>query len=421
MAVYKLFPVNDASIYSEFPLLNTGLDAMNEVRNVQSTEPGTTKNIRVFSVWNTEGATWSSNPLVWSVSDYVDYTNSSVVSRFLIKFEQNDIDYVLDNIVKDKNYDAHLISYIATAEGVAQEATLEVFPVAKSWINGTGMYADSPQVQDGVSWTKRNNNTNRSGFWETSSADFAQYVTASFYPSEPGGGEWYTGSTDPNLTLPSTQTFDIRTKKDLDVKVTDIVTTWYSQSKGVNPYTAIENNGLIVKWQDSLEWGYSILSQPDMKFYSSDTYTIYPPALEIRWDDYDYQTGSLEVIPTSQLYMSLDENPGEFYEDSINRFRINCRPKYPVRTYQTGSVYTDNFVLPSSSYYAIKDLDTNEYVVDFDKTYTRISADNRSSYFYVYMNGLEPERYYQVLIQTEVDNEVLVYKDRNFQFKVKNG
>ena len=419
MAIYRIFSSADASIYSEFPLMNTGLDSMNEVRNVQSTEPGTTKNIRVFSVWNTEGATWSSNPLVWSVSDFVDYTNSSVVSRFLIKFDQSQIDYVLDNIVKDNTYDAHLMSYVATAEGIVEDATLEVFPVAKSWINGTGMYGDKPQTQDGVSWTKRNNNTNSTGFWQTSS--ITPYVSSSSHPSEPGGAEWYTGSSDPNLSLPSTQEFGIKTKKDLDVKVTDIVTTWYSQSKGVNPYTPIENNGFIVKWQDSLEWGYSILSQPDLKLYSSDTYTIYPPALEIRWDDFDYQTGSLEVIPTSELYMSLDENPGEFYEESINRFRINCRPKYPVRTFQTGSWYTENYVLPSSSYYAIKDLDTNEYVVDFDKTYTKISADNRSSYFYIYMNGLEPERYYQILIQTEVDNQVLVHKDKSFQFKVLNG
>ena len=107
--------------------------------------------------------------------------------------------------------------------------------------------------------------------------------------------------------------------------------------------------------------------------------------------------------------------------DRINRFRINCRPKYPVRTYRTGSWYTENYVLPSSSYYAIQDLDTNEYVVDFNETYTKISADDVSSYFYVYMNGLEPERYYQVLVKTYVDNEVLVYKDRGFQFKVING
>ena len=119
--------------------------------------------------------------------------------------------------------------------------------------------------------------------------------------------------------------------------------------------------------------------------------------------------------------MTLDENPGVFYEDSINRFRVNCRPKYPVRTYQTQSGYTKNFLLPSSSYYAIKDLDTNEYVVDFDETYTKISADPQSSYFTVYMNGLEPERQYQILVKTFVGNEIIVYKDNNFNFKVQNG
>ena len=79
------------------------------------------------------------------------------------------------------------------------------------------------------------------------------------------------------------------------------------------------------------------------------------------------------------------------------------------------------FLLPSSSYYAIKDLDTNEYVVDFDENYTKISADPQSSYFTVYMNGLEPERQYQILIKTIVGNEIIVYKDNNFNFKVQNG
>jgi len=419
MAVYKLFATKDASIYSEFPLMNTGLDAMNEVRNVQSTEPGTVKTITVYNVWNTEGALWNSNPLLWSVSDFVNYSNSSVVSRFLIGFEQTDIEYVLDQIVKDKRWDAHFKSYVATAQGVEQQTTIEVFPVAKSWANGTGMYGDSPQTQNGVSWTKRNTNTNRTGFWETSS--FTDYVTASFHPQEPGGAEWYTGSSDPQLTLPATQSFDIKTKKDLDINVTDIVNVWYSSSKNIGSYTNIENNGFLLKLDDNTEYSYSILNTPNIRFFSTDTNTIYPPELEIKWDDFDYTTGSLNIVNDEEIFMSLDENPGIFYPDSINRFRINCRPKYPVRTYETGSWYTTNYLLPSSSYYAIKDLDTNEYVVDFDEKYTKISADPKSSYFTVYMNGLEPERYYQVLVKTQINSEVIVYKDRNFQFKVVNG
>jgi hypothetical protein len=83
-------------------------------------------------------------------------------------------------------------------------------------------------------------------------------------------------------------------------------------------------------------------------------------------------------------------------------------------------VYTNNFALPQDSYYAIKDLDTNEFIVDFDSNFTKISCDNNSNYFDVYMNGLQPERYYKILIKTTVNGSVLV-KDEDYYFKVVNG
>jgi hypothetical protein len=65
-------------------------------------------------------------------------------------------------------------------------------------------------------------------------------------------------------------------------------------------------------------------------------------------------------------------------------------------------------------------LDTNEYVVDFDNLYTKISADTSSSYFDIHMNGLQPERYYKILIKTTVAGTTLVL-DNNYYFKVVNG
>ena len=50
----------------------------------------------------------------------------------------------------------------------------------------------------------------------------------------------------------------------------------------------------------------------------------------------------------------------------------------------------------------VKDLDTNEYVINFDSTYTKISSDSTSNYFDIYMNGLEPERYYKILISSSI-------------------
>jgi hypothetical protein len=70
--------------------------------------------------------------------------------------------------------------------------------------------------------------------------------------------------------------------------------------------------------------------------------------------------------------------------------------------------------------YAIKDLDTNEFIVDFDPLYTKISCDSTGNYFDVYMNGLEPERYYKILIQTTINGNTIV-KDNNYYFKIVNG
>jgi hypothetical protein len=96
------------------------------------------------------------------------------------------------------------------------------------------------------------------------------------------------------------------------------------------------------------------------------------------------------------------------------------RPQYPVRVFQTSSLYVTNYYLPTSSYYAIKDLDTNEFVIDFDETYTKISADSEGNYFKIFMNGLQPERYYTILIKTNIDGETLIIDNDNY-FKVING
>ena len=124
---------------------------------------------------------------------------------------------------------------------------------------------------------------------------------------------------------------------------------------------------------------------------------------------------SIKKVP-----VDLDNNPGVYYSESINKFRLNVRPEFPPRTFKTGSLYTLNMVLPSSSFYAIKDLDTNEFVVDFDSEFTQISCDETGSFFTVYMNGLEPERYYNILIQTEIQGQTIVM-DENYYFKVING
>jgi hypothetical protein len=139
-----------------------------------------------------------------------------------------------------------------------------------------------------------------------------------------------------------------------------------------------------------------------MQFYSVDTNTIYPPQLEFKWRDYSsVLTGSAtsSIVNTTNLVSSLAENPGLFTPQSVNRFRFNVAPKYPIRTLDNIIFIYRNKLFTNSSYYAVKDLDTNEFVVDYDTTYTQLSSDSEGNYFDVYMNGLEPERYYKILLK----------------------
>jgi hypothetical protein len=390
MAVYKIFPLQDASMYSFYPFMNTGIDPIIEVGNL---------NVNI-------------NPV-------------PQVFRYLIKFDQSEINSIITNTVGDnKPFNSVLKAYIANAQGVIFDTELEIYPVSGSWSNGSGTYLDAPFTTNGVSWRSQNfSGSIASGAqpWNTNPATYSSYVTSSFSQSFEGGGTWYSGSSDinnPNIAV--TQSFKLRSDKDLKADVSDIVNVWYSSSNNVGSYTDIQNDGFIVKWEDIIEFNQADAIQPILQFYSVDTNTIYPPVLEIQWDDQLWDTGSLPPLTTADAFVAVDNNPGVFYSESINRFRLNVRPDYPVRTFMTSSVDTVNHYLPNGSLWALKDLDTNEFVIDFDSTHTKISCDPKSNYFDVYMTGLQPERYYKILIQTTVSGSTIV-KDDNYYFKVVNG
>ena len=278
---------------------------------------------------------------------------------------------------------------------------------------GTGRYPNRPQTQNGVCWTSRLSAND--GNWPTT---FQTYATASYQSNNPGGGTWYTGSAL-GLNVTQSQELSYSSDKDLNVDVTNTVLTWYSGSNSLGGFL---NDGFIVKQSESDEFVANRNYVTTIKYFSIDTHTIYPPELAMKWRDYDFNTGSSTntIIDTTQMVASLGNNPGTFNRGSIEKFRINCRPQFPQRVFQTASLYSINHYLPTSSYYAIKDLDTNEFVIDFDTNYTQVSADSESSYFTLYMNGLEPERYYQILIKTILGGETLILND-NYYFKVING
>ncbi len=383
MAVYKLFPIKDATVYSGYPTMNTGVDSLLEVTSEYPTT----------------------------------LTPSPRVARSLIQFDQKEIDDVIDNKISGASWSGSLKSYISVAEGINTNYTLNVYPISGSWYNGSGEYLDSPQTTNGVSWKFQDSEGTVA--WGVDNA--IPYMTSSYPSNQKGGGTWFTGSNNPSVnSVTGSQTFNLKTDKDLQINVTNPIKLFYSASKNMDGgYIRVNNDGFLLKWEDKIEFSPSQSIQPVLKYYSVDTNTIYPPTLELKWEDVSYNT-TLTEISTTDLFIGLDSNPGIFRSESINRFRLNVRPEFPVRTFQTESLYTTNFALPESSYYAIKDLDTNEFVIDFDNNFTKISCDNNSNYFDVYMNGLQPERYYKILIKTIINGSVIV-KDEDYYFKVING
>lgn len=384
MAIYKLFPEKDATIYSEYELKNTGIDEILEISLSRNAD----------------------NPTGQSGSAIVE------ASRMLIQFPNSGISSIIGSKI-NTTFKAYLKLYLAHASQIPLDYTLECFPISGSWNMGTGRYDNNPETRNGVCWEYRSNSG--SNAWATSS--FSTFVTASFinnaYQDRFGGGNWYTGSS--TLPVIATQSFSYITTKDIEFDITNTVLLHYSSSLGNG---GIVNNGLIIKSSNANEFNSNSLF--DLKYFSLDTHTVFPPHIEFRWDDSLFNTGSstYNVISDLNPVISLGNNKGEFKQNSIQKIRVYARDRFPTRTFQTSSIYLNNKYLPTSSYYSIIDMNSGETVFDFDNNYTKLSTDSVSNYFTLYMDGLEPERYYSVLIKSIIGGNELIL-DNDYYFKVK--
>lgn len=355
--IFKIFPEKSATIYSQYNLLNTGNDEILEVSNQLS--------------------------LLTASSGIAD------VSRILIQFPSSSVSASLATI-GNTNFKVYLRLFLASASASPIDYTLFCFPISGNWTRGTGYYSSIPQTQDGVSWKNINSNTQ----WSTSSLGQA---TASFQNGNPGGGNWFTSS-----LYVTSQSFNNLSDKDILLDVTTMI-------------SASIGNGMIIKHSPTIEFLTSSLNS--LKYFSANTHTIYPPCLEFRYNDHSFTTGSSTLVTNDQVVVTLANNKGEFQNNSKQTFRLYARDKFPQRQFTTGSVYLNNKILPSQSYWALKDAHTEEIVIDFDSAFTVLNSDGTSSLFILDMSALEPERYYKVLIKSIIGSEVLIF-DNQYNFKV---
>jgi hypothetical protein len=377
MAIYRIFPDADTFIFTENVTGNAGLDEINEIGGYPVAGIGQS-------------------------------------SRLLIKFKTSDIQNVINNKIGNRTFQSKLHLYLASAYELPQSYSLFAYPVYDSWKPGVGKYGDVPVDTSGVSWSYPQGYASVETKWSLPSNGATPTNVTGSYPTSGslgygGGGAWYTGSN--GLNLEAEQVFQVSQEHDVDINITNAVKLHYSQS--------ISNNGYIVKLNDDLE--FNTTSSIRLKYYSADTNTIYPPYLEFQWDDSVYSTGSLSILSTDQSSISITNNKGKYVDEGKQRFRLKARPKYPTRSFTTSSAYTVNYALPTASYWGLRDEFTEEMIIPFNTGSTKISCDSTGPFFDIYMDGLQPERYYRILIKTELDGTNTVV-DNNSTFKVvRNG
>ena len=130
-------------------------------------------------------------------------------------------------------------------------------------------------------------------------------------------------------------------------------------------------------------------------------------------------SSSLQPMQVSNPFITVVKIPEKVKNNQIIKVKVFGREQYPLKNFQRLPQFSQFLTpqyLPSGSYYAIKDNQTEEIILDFDDN-TRISCDLNGSYFMLDTSGLPQERYFKVLIKIEQSSSVYIIDDGSI-FKV---
>ena len=389
---YFEYPTVDTTIYegSVTSSINTGLDEILEVR----------KNV------NSSGT-------------IVD------ASRILIKFDIGG--YISSSVqsgIIPSSAKYYLNLYDARSKELSTTNTLFAYNISGSWVGGTGRVDRDPALSDGASWKYRDNDTTQT-----------QWLSG----SDTQGGTWWTSSLSGQYSHEASFTLDHETT-DVRMDVTGLVKNQiYSGS-------TYGQNGFIIKrlntptssskfstFDPTTATGSAEGSSDPLGhliYFSRETHTIYPPKLEVEWDDSSWNTGSLSALGSTdldRLKVYFNNLKPEYKEKSKVKFRITGRELYPTRGFDTTPAALTVKYLPSGSqsigqgtYYSVKDAETEDTIIPFG-TGSIVSCDSTGNYFNLWMDGFMPERGYRFLIKVVSGsgaNQTSMIYDDNYEFRV---
>ena len=378
--IYSIFSKKDATIYEgtaasgdgNKAYQNTGIDEILEIRKIISSSG----------------------------------TPATYLSRALIYF---DIDWTKIKAGSEWDAAAYLNLYAISANSIPMSYTIAAHPISESWNMGLGRAGNTPYNLEQVSWKNRIGKHLNGTLWTTSS--YTAGGTGQNGSEVSGGGTWWTGSYG-EQTITDENT-------DLRIDVSKITSDWSSSAAGKLGY--YNNSGFIVKLSGSQETDGNRYGET--KYFSSETHTIYQPRLEICWSDKIWNTGSLTAItPSTDTFFYLKNNRGAYKKGSKIRFYTLCREKYPTKTYSNTTAALGIYYVPENSVcYSIKDAKTNETIIPFDDTYTKLSCDStKGNYFEIFSDSLSEERSYKIQLRytDQSDSSLIEYYDLHDTFKV---
>jgi hypothetical protein len=353
----------------------------------------------------------------------VQYSSSSIsqsadYSRILIKFDVTEISKSISNgsITSDVTFKLKLKT--TQASELPVDYTVYGYPISQSWNMGIGRYSTGGDLV-GASWDYTTYANGSGSFWYVSGSTIATGTSASVSQ----GGTWYNSvpstyqyksssfctSSISGSSLICSQSYDYTTS-DINMDITSIVKGWICG--------CVPNEGIILV--SSLESSTVDGIDSTVKFFSKETNTIYQPYIDISWNDSVYITGSMVPLTGITPYTIVIQNLSKEYKfGSIPRINVFAREKYPLKNFTKGyqqNSYLSSSLLPSASYYCIKDNESENTIIDFDDN-TKLSSDGNIHHFKIDTTGLPVERFYKILIKTTFNNQTNIFDNGNI-FKI---
>lgn len=286
-------------------------------------------------------------------------------------------------------YGASLLLRECESSEIPLDYTIYAYPVSQSWEMGIGTRFDDITT-DGVTWNYRASGSK----WLIGSMSLES--TGSYNGR---GGTWFTGSY-------GTQSFSYESS-DIAMDVKTTLDTWISGT--------LPNEGFIIKHSSNFE--NDTVDYGQLKFFSKETHTIHQPKIRLGWDDSVFQTGSLSSVTlTEDITINCKRLKKQYKVNSTPTIEVFARELYPAKTFSNTFAYNDAAYLPTSSFYQVRDLNSNDIIIPFSD-YSKLSCNSNGNYFKINLTNFEVNREYKIEFKVERSGSI-EYFDDDLTFEV---